>query len=450
MAYTTVSRKLVRFRHIPAETRRRFMETMMVLIVSEMADSLCGLIDGMYVGKFLGNDAMAAHGVAAPVFTFLCIFSYLIAAAIQHACPVAIGENRPREANGYFNIALTSVLSLGAVLTVIGLAFPTWTATMLGSGSGPIRPLAADYLRGVAPGTIPLVLFLVLVPVLQIEGRWGLVHVGSAVMAVSDVALDYINIHFLNGGMFGMGLATSISYTLGLGVFLLYFAKRKRIFSVDPGSMKGIRVPQFFSTGLPTGVRMTARMFSLVIINVLVVNMAGSTAMAAMAIQRNLSTVVLSAVVGLSAAVLTLTSLSYGKQDTEGMGDAVRLGYRHSFGVVAIFATALFFAAPLVTSLYLDRADAAFSLTVKAIRWLAASMPLTAWNWCFGSYLHGIGKIALSTRLFIYGELVTQCFTALVLGLVWGADGIFASFAVSQAIILVTLVSYRPKFFLSL
>ncbi len=214
--------------------------------------------------------------------------------------------------------------------------------------------------------------------------------------------------------------------------------------------MKGIRVPQFFSTGLPTGVRMTARMFSLVIINILVVNMAGSTAMAAMAIQRNLSTVVLSAVVGLSAAVLTLTSLSYGKQDTEGMGDAVRLGYRHSFGVVAIFATALFFAAPLVTSLYLDRADAAFSLTVKAIRWLTASMPLTAWNWCFGSYLHGIGKIALSTRLFIYGELVTQCFTALVLGLVWGADGIFASFAVSQAIILVTLVSYRPKFFLSL
>ena len=394
------------------------METMLVLIVSEMADSLCGLIDGMYVGKFLGNDAMAAHGVAAPVFTFLCIFSYLIAAAIQHACPVAIGENRPREANGYFNIALTSVLSLGAILTVIGLAFPTWTATMLGSGSGPIRPLAADYLKGVAPGTIPLVLFIVLVPVLQIEGRWGLIHVGSAVMAVSDVALDYINIHFLNGGMFGMGLATSISYTLGLGVFLLYFAKRKRIFSVDPGSMKGIPVPQFFSTGLPTGVRMTARMFSLVIINILVVNMAGSTAMAAMAIQRNLSTVVLSAVVGLSAAVLTLTSLSYGKQDTEGMGDAVRLGYRHSFGV---------------------------SLTVKAIRWLSASMPLTAWNWCFGSYLHGIGKIALSTRLFIYGELVTQCFTALVLGLVWGADGIFASFAVSQNFSYLCRIKYPPR-----
>ena len=426
------------------------METMFVLIVSEMADALCGLIDGMYVGKFLGNDAMAAHGVSAPVFTFLCIFCYLIAAAIQHACPMAIGEGRPKEANGYFNLAITTAFIIGAVFTVIGLAFPSWTALMLGSGSGAIRPLAADYLRGIAPGTIPLVMFIVLVPVLQIEGKWGLVHIGSAVMAVSDIAFDYINIHFLSGGMFGMGMSTSISYTLGLAVFLLYFSGRKRIFSIDPKSIKGISLPQFFSTGLPTSVRMIARMFSLVIINILVVNIAGSTAMAAMAIQRNLSSMVLSAVVGLSAAVLTLTSLSYGKHDTAGLGDAVRLGYRHSFGVVAIFATALFFAAPIVTSLYLDRADAAFSLTVKAIRWLAASMPMTAWNWCFGSYLHGIEKIALSTRLFIYGELVTQCFTALVLGLVWGADGIFASFAVSQAIILVTLVSYRPKFFLPL
>ena len=46
---------------------------MFVLIIAEMADALCGAVDAMYVGKFLGADAMAAHGVAAPVFTFLCI-----------------------------------------------------------------------------------------------------------------------------------------------------------------------------------------------------------------------------------------------------------------------------------------------------------------------------------------------------------------------------------------
>ena len=423
---------------------------MSVLIIAEMADALCGAIDAMYVGKFLGSDAMAAHGVAVPVFTFLCIFSYLLAASLQHSCTIAIGQGQNRKANGYFNITVFIVLILSAAFTVIGMAFPEWTATMLGAGNGPIKPLAADYLRGIAPGTAPLLLFLVMVPILQIDGKWALIHIGSIVMAVSDIAFDYINIHFLNGGMYGMGLSTSISYTLGLLVFLLYFASRKRQFRIRPSDARGISIPQFLSAGLPAGVRMVARMLSLVIINLLVVNLAGALAMAGMAVQRNISSIVLSAVIGLCGAVLSLTSSSYGKGDREGLQDAVTLGYRHSFGVVAVFATILFFSASPIVSLYLDKADEAFPMAMKAVRWLAASMPLMAWNWTFGSYLHGIGKIALSTRLFIYGELVTQCLTALVLGLIWGADGIYASFAVSQAIILLTLVSYRPKFFVSL
>ena len=423
---------------------------MFVLIIAEMADALCGAVDAMYVGKFLGADAMAAHGVAAPVFTFLCIFTYLIAASLQHSCTIALGQGQTREANGYFNIAFFTILAISLVLTVIGMAFPGWTATMLGAGNGPIKPLAADYLKGIAPGTLPLLLFLILVPILQIEGKWALIHIGSTVMAVSDIALDYINIHFLGGGMYGMGIATSVSYFLGLCVFLLYFGSGKRQFHLRPSDARGISLPQFFSTGLPAGVRMAGRMLSLVIINLLVVNMAGSVAMAGLAIQRNISTIVISAVIGLCGAVLSLTSISVGKGDKEGIQDAVTLGYRHSFGVVAIFATILFFSAAPIVSLYLDRADEAFPMAVKAVRWLSASMPLMAWNWTFGSYLHGIGKIALSTRLFIYGELVTQCFTALVLGLIWGADGIYASFTVSQAIILLTLVSYRPKFFVPL
>ena len=448
--FTTASDKLKKPRIIPAETRKLFLETMFVLIIAEMADALCGVIDAMYVGKFLGSDAMAAHGVSAPVFTFLCIFSYLLAAGIQHSCSLALSQGRPAEANGYFNMAVIIILVLSAVFTAIGIAAPEWVAAMLGSGGGDINLLAGQYLRGIAPGTAPLLLFLILVPILQIEGKWGLIHAGSIVMAVSDIALDYINIHYIHGGMFGMGMATSISYTLGLAVFLFYFADKDRRFRLRPNDIRGLSLPKFFAEGLPAGVRMVARMLSLVIINLLTINMAGAVAMAAIAIQRNISTVVISAVVGLCGAVLTLTSASYGKGDSEGIEDALRLGYRHSFGVVAIFATLLFFLASPIVSLYIPRADSSFSLAVKAVRWLAVSMPLLAWNWSFGSYLHGIGRISLSTGLFILGELIVQSFTATALGFAWGADGIFASFAVSQAIILLVLILYRPIFLVPL
>lgn len=439
-----------KLRVIPAETRKLFLSTMSVLIIAEMADALCGVIDAMYVGKFLGSDAMAAHGVSAPVFTFLCIFSYLLAAGIQHSCSLALSQGRPAEANGYFNMAVIIILVLSAVFTAIGIAAPEWVAAMLGSGGGDINLLAGQYLRGVAPGTAPLLLFLVMVPILQLEGKWGLIRAGSIVMAVSDIALDYVNIHFLNGGMLGMGMSTSISYTLGLAVFLLYFGRKDRRFSFRFKDARGIHLPGFLSQGLPAGVRMVARMLSLVIINLLTINLAGATAMAAMAIQRNVSTVVLSAVVGLCGAVLTLTSISFGKNDTEGMEDALRLGYRHSFGVVAIFATVLFLIAGPLVSLYIDTSDPVFPMAKEAVRWLAASMPLLAWNWSYGSFLHGIGQIRLSTSIFIFGELIVQSFTATVMGLIWAERGIFSSFVVSQAIILLLLILYRSKFFVPL
>jgi putative MATE family efflux protein len=422
------------------------METMMILIVSEMADALCGLIDAIFISRYLGSTAIAAHGVSVPVFTLLCIFSYILATGIQHQCIVSIGKGKPQEANGYYNMAIFSVIAICLVLTAIGLFLPDWSATMLGAGNGEIRPLAAAYIRGVAPGTLPLVLFLVVVPMLQIDGKWAMVHIGSVVMAVSDVLLDYLNIFVFNGGMYGMGMATSISYTLGLVIFLFYFADKKRLFHIRPSDMKGLSYWQFISTGLPAGTRMVARMLSLVIINVMVISLAGTVAMAAMAVQRNISSLVISAVIGLGGAVLSITSISYGKQDKDGLRDAVRLGYRHSFGVMAVFATALFFTAPLVASLYLERADESFPLAVKALRWLAASMPMMAWNWSFGSYLHGIGYIKQSAILFVVEELVLLCLIAWIMSLIWGVEGIFASFAVSQLIILVLIWVSRYRY----
>ena len=210
--------------------------------------------------------------------------------------------------------------------------------------------------------------------------------------------------------------------------------------------MKGLSYWQFISTGFPAGTRMVARMLSLVIINIMVISLAGTVAMAAMAVQRNISSLVISAVIGLSGAVLSITSTSYGKQDKDGLRDAVRLGYRHSFGVMAVFATALFFTAPLVASLYLERADESFPLAVKALRWLAASMPMMAWNWSFGSYLHGIGYIKQSAILFVVEELVLLCLIAWIMSLIWGVEGIFASFTVSQLIIMVLIWVSRYRY----
>ena len=81
--------------NIPALSRKQFRETMLVLISAELADAVCGVIDGIVVGRFLGVDAMAAHGIAVPIFVLLTIFSYMITVGFQQPCTcISAGEKK--------------------------------------------------------------------------------------------------------------------------------------------------------------------------------------------------------------------------------------------------------------------------------------------------------------------------------------------------------------------
>ena len=72
-----------RFSNIPALSRKQFLDTLLVLINAEVADSICGIVDGVVVSRFLGSDAIAAHGIANPIFVIMTIFTSLLIAAFQ-------------------------------------------------------------------------------------------------------------------------------------------------------------------------------------------------------------------------------------------------------------------------------------------------------------------------------------------------------------------------------
>ena len=63
------------FSLIPALSRKQYLDTLLVLVNAELADSLCGVIDGIMVGRYLGADAMAAHGIAIPIFMIMNVFT---------------------------------------------------------------------------------------------------------------------------------------------------------------------------------------------------------------------------------------------------------------------------------------------------------------------------------------------------------------------------------------
>lgn len=430
---------MVKYKEIPALTRKQFLDTMMVLITAELADSLCGVIDGVVVGRFLGADALAAHGVTTPIFLVLCIFSYMVTVGFQQPCSVAIGKGRLREANGLYTFALLLTLGFALVVTVLGVVFPRFTAQMLGAGEGPICEMAADYLRAVSLGYPALLLFLVLIPILQIDGRRELVHIGSVVMGVSDIIFDLVNVNVFHLGIWGVGMATAASYYLGLMVMLPYFFQKHRLFHFSMKDLREAKLSQMLFSGMPAGIRVGARALSYVLMSTLAMSLAGAAAMTGLAVQRNISYVFLSVGVGISGAVLLLSGISYGEQDRRGLMDVARMSAHTCIWLGGGLGVLVFAFAPQLSALFLDNPGDSSELIVFALRCLALSLPLMAWNRCIGAYLQGIGKNGQAITLYLCAELFFMVGLAWLMGHLWGAKGIYAAFPVSQLVLILLI-----------
>lgn len=428
------------YSRIPALTRKQFLDTLLVLLNAELADSICGVIDGVIVGRFLGEEAIAAHGIATSIFLILSIFTYIITTGFQQPCTVAIGRGELRKANGLFNLTLVVTLAISVVLSLGGVLFPHTVARWLGAtGHVSVNQQAAEYLSAVSLGTPALLFFVVLIPVLQIEGQRRLVHIGSLVMAVSDVVTDLLNVKVFHGGMWGIGMATTVSYTLGLLVLLSYFFRKTRFFHFRPRELRRAKVGHIFLMGLPAGVRVGSRTLATVFLSTMVMGSMGATTMAALSVQRNLSYLLLSVAIGLSGVVLLLSGLSYGEQDRRGLKDVVRLGAHYTIVVAGGTGLLVFLLSRPLVSLYLNPDDASFAQAVSAVRWLALSMPLMAWTRCVGCYLQGVGQSLRAVVVFVCEELVFLIACALVMRRFWGAEGVFASFTVSQLLLILVL-----------
>ena len=353
---------------------------------------------------------MAAHGIATPIFVLLSIFSYMITVGFQQPCTVYIGRGEPQKANGLFSATMFYTLVVAVLFSVTGLLFPRSFAHMMGAPStGVIADMSTDYLKAVFMGTPFLLIFLSLIPVLQIDGERKLVHAGSVVMAVSDIIIDILNVKVFHGGMWGIGMATTISYFLGMMVLLTYFLKKYRLFHLRPRDIAGSRPGQIFRMGLPAGARVAARSVAIISLNTLVMGTAGATAMAALSVQQSLCSPLMSVLVGLSGTTLLLTGVSYGEQDRRELMDVVRMSAYYSIVLLGFLALLVFLLARPLVSLYLNPAETAFPLAVHAVRWLAVAMPLMAWSRCVGCYEQGVEKNRQALLLFFLTKNWSCC-----------------------------------------
>ncbi len=420
--------------------RKLVRQMLAAQIFSALTVSLCLLIDSIMISRYLGSRAIAAYGLANPLLLAIGAVGTLLASGIQVVCSKALGRGNQEGANIGYSSAIAAAGAASLIFVAVVLVFRSFLARVMGAGAaGELHELTRDYLVGFSIGAPGSMGALVLVPFLQMAGQSGLLIAAVLTMTVTDVALDLLNVMVFHGGMFGMGLASALSYYAALIVGAFYLFSRKSVFRFSRKNVKLRMIGDLFRSGIPAGVNMLASMILVFLMNQMLRRMNGSDAVAAYTVIVSIGNAANCITTGIGGVSLTLSGIFFHEEDRTALRHTVAVLCRYGIVLGALMGGLLLAFAPAVISLFIPKAGETQAAAVLGLRMFGAGLiPCCVINALKYSW-QASGRTGLSEAVSLAEGALLPALCAFVFSRFLGLTGAWLFFAGGELLTLALL-----------
>ncbi|MBO7663982.1 MAG: ATP-binding protein [Clostridia bacterium] len=431
--------------------RKLVRQMLTAQIFSALTVSVCLLLDNLMIGRFLGVRAMAAYGFANPILLAIGAVGSLMTAGVQVVCSRSLGKGSQEETNRGYSSALALTGGISLLFFLVVLLFRDPLATLLGAVESPeLHKETSDYMLGFtigAPGSIGA---LVLVPFLQMAGKTGLLIAAVGTMAVADVAFDLLSVQVFHAGMFGIGLASSLSYYAAMAVTAFYFLNRKKcVFRFSWKGVSGKKMLELIKGGAPTMVGMACTILLVFIMNMILRNRDGSEAVAAFTLAMSLGNASNCISTGMGGVSLTLHGILYNEEDRTGLKQLLGILCRYAVIIGLAVGVLLLVAAPWLVRLFIDPSESqrTVEMAILALRLFGAGLaPCCLLNALRGAY-QATDRVRVMEIISVLEGLIMPVICALIFSALWGVTGAWLYFPGGEllTLVLVCLFVWRKS-----
>ncbi len=421
-----------------------FLPAAIVMIFTQLTGVVANIIDGVITSRFLGPDAYSAVSLLGPMVNIILLLASFISIGGQIVCSHKVGTGRRDEANAVFTFSALFGLGIAAVFVLLCLTAPQLLFRVCGVSLNKRPELYGHmmrYLRGYLIGIPAVIMTQVLSPYLVMDNGKKLVSLSATVLCVADIAGDLLNALVFHGGIFGMGLATSVAMWLQLLVLGTHFLIGKGYFRFSLKALTGAHLKDIVKNGALSFVKKLAIILRDIATNRINLIVAVSTAaVAAKGMQSDLNMLMFCISIGIGRTLLTISSMYYGASDRSGLKRAFAYAMTFCVKVLLVTGVVLFFAAPLLSRVYTNDPEVV-ALSVFSIRCMAVGLVLDGVSEVFQDYLQGVQNRKLVNFLCFAERFFIPVSMALILGLAFGPKGIMASVAVGKAVLFIIMFS---------
>lgn len=397
-------------------------------MIAQLVSVLYSIVDRMYVGNIegIGDVALTALGVCAPVTTLIASFGSLVGLGGAPIFAMSMGEGDGDKAKRILANALVMLVALSVAVAALVFALMDPLLTTFGASEATFG-YAKQYMSVYAAGTLFSLVSVGLNQYVVAQGYSGIGMATTVIGALANIALDPLFIYAFKMDVAGAALATVISQFLSFVFVVVFLLLKGTKCRLSFGGYDLKIMARIVKMGVSPFLIVATDSIIIIISNISLKKYGGAEAdkwISSLTVVQAFLSVITMPMLGISTGSQPVISYNYGARDLA----LVRKGEKCVLGMCVAFTTisfALSFAvAKPFVSLFTDDPSVA-ERSVWGIRVFMIGIIPLAFQYAFVDGLTALGQPKYAVVLSMTRKLGFYLGATLILPALLGVESVF-------------------------
>ncbi|MBS6024430.1 MAG: MATE family efflux transporter [Paeniclostridium sordellii] len=418
------------------DLKTQFKQYVIPSVASMWVFSLYSMVDGAFVSRGVGSEALAAVNISTPYINTLFALSVLLSTGASTIVSMTLGKGDNKKASEYFTLNTVLLAIISIFITVISLLNLENIAIFLGATESTL-PLVKGYL-----GNIILFVGFYLVSyglelLIKCDGYPHLSTIGVIIAAITNIVLDYIFVIQFKWGVEGAALATGIARILSVSFFISHFLRKRGKLRFCKFKFDFNFIKRIIFIGIPDSMTEASLAVVILLFNQSILRLIGESALVSYSVICYITTLVLTTMLGISQGLQPICSYYYGKEDDRSVLKLLdmSISYIKKSSIIAFLLVIIF--ANQIVAMFIDKSDMSlFLYTVKTLRISSVAYLIMGYNVIISGFCVATGKAIHASIVSLGRGLVVITLSLIIMTFIFGGSGIWMATFVSEAIVL--------------
>ncbi|RHO80488.1 MATE family efflux transporter [Ruminococcus sp. AF42-9BH] len=414
---------------VNGNTKKCLLEMTVPMIIAMFLNMAYNLVDSLWIGNLLGEQAYAALTNSTPIILILTSIGMGATNGLAILLSQVIGaKNEQKKKNIIVTSFFVSII-LSVFMTIVLEIFLEPILIVLNTPTE-IFDMAKNYLSIYALGYVAVYLYLYFTAILRSFGNTMFQAVAMLVSTLLNAILDPIFINII--GFHGAAIATLISQIICLA-FMCIYIYRKKLFNLSLSDFDTKEIMPFVKNAVPSVIQQSIPAISTTFLTA-IVSTYSISAIAGYGVAGKLEMILFYPAMALNMVLTSIVGQCIGAQRIDRAKNYLKLALKYGIVVSSVLSAVVIFFSKQLAKLFVSNV-AVTNVVSHYFLIVSIGYVLYTITSCYLGTLNGIGKPTKSMILMIFYYIIIRIpFAYLLSWLAENLNGVWIAILISHIV----------------